>query len=252
MSPLRISLVALALASAAAVARADVPPPPGITRVQYLFHVDVVPEGHAVIAFPTYDPGTGGRFVTLEAGKDVQSFQGYRPGLYLLPAADAAALAGKDEPALKAALDASARQCLKQVPRVYELPDEARITKITDTIHLDRTAAGCEARLVRTQYEGPAGERGEGGVDASGKRTPPAPFGKVPDITESGFVLAASGPAPAPTPTPTPTSKPVTAPPAPVEHSAPDKAGGCSVRATGERASLVLLALLLLARRRRE
>lgn len=131
---------------------------------------------------------------------------------------------------------------------MFELPDEARVTKLTDATPLDVTTTGCEARLVRTQYEGPDGARGEGGVDANDKRAPPAPFGPVPDITESGFVLAAFSPTPTPTPPP---AKDVTAPPTATEHRVAEKTGGCSIHSPSERASLVLLPLLRLARRRR-
>jgi hypothetical protein len=256
--------VAVAAALAGTRARADLPPPEGMTRVDYLFRVDGVPEGTALVAFPAHNMGEeGGLVVPLTAGTDVRSFQGYTPGIYALAPADAAKIPREDrgeQAQAEAYLTAKARKCLKQVPRVFQVATTTGLSRMTDVIHVNATAGGCSATLVTTIYEGANGARGEGGVDANGERTPPAPFGKdFANIKESGLDVSGAPP-PAPTPpvvtppiaTPPVATPPVTPTPAPAKPEAP-KAAGCSLDPSGAGlpGAWLLVAFVGLLRRRR-
>lgn len=245
-----LAALALSLTLTADLAWADLPPPPGVRRVDYIFQIDAVPEGYAAIAFPGYDLNTGASVVSLQASAEVRSVQGYTPGIYVLPPADAAALAGKSDDAVRELLDARALRCLQQIPRVFQVPESTRIATMTDVIHLEVKDSTCQATLVVTRYEGPDGERGEGGVDTRGERTPPAPFGPAPNVADAGFVLAnAAAPAPAATqvastPEPASTAKPASTP--------PPTTGTCAVGPADDRtAALALLLLACAAPRRR-
>lgn len=222
-------------------ARADLPPPAGQTRVQYLFRIDGVPHEIAVIAYPTYNSRDPGDVASLAAGEDQLLVQGYQPGLYALPAADTAGLAGLTGDAVQTYLAAHAKPCLRQIPRVFAVPTATGITRMTDVIHITTTATTCSAALVTTIYEGADGARGEGNVDTTGQRTPPAPFGRdIPDVRGFGLSL------PAP-----PLPPPVT--PAPPPRADPPQAG-CAACNTGDPASpwLLTIPLALLARRPRK
>src|SRR5262249_30043996 len=114
--------------------------------------------------------------------------------------------------------------------------------------------------LVKTIYGGAKGERGEGTVDASGHRLPPAPFGKdLPLVEDIGIPLGTSGAAPATAsvaasaaaaPSPSPSS----ASPSAREEVTPPRAGcaGCALPAGSQpgAGALALLALGLSASRR--
>jgi len=258
MPEIRWILLTLTAALVGGHARADIPPPPGRTRVSYAFQIDAVPAGMTAIAFPGYSGEPDSHVIRLQPGVDVPSFQGYTPGLYLLPGADAAALSGKADDAVTAHLAATGRQCLLKIPRVFEVDTITGIEKMTDVIRLDATGTTCEARLVRTIYEGPGGQRGEGALDAAGNRTPPAPFGSdLPNVNDSGF---ARGALPTPAAPVAPTTPVATAPVSPAAQppaaTKPRVGAGCSVRAGDEGGhptvlSLLALAILALARRPR-
>lgn len=243
-------LVLLAGLLLAAPARADVPPPDGQTRVHYLFRVDALPDGAALVAYPSYDTD-GGNAIILAAGKDVPSFQGYRPGIYALPAADVAALPRKDHAEAGKYLEAKARQCLKEVPRVFQVATTAGITRMTDVIHVTTAPEGCKVSLVSTLYEGPGGARGEGGLDARGHRTPPAPFGKDDLPAVEGFTLDPSATPPAPEAPPPNNPGPTPVTPGKPEAPPPAAASGCSVAPSPAPWLLAPLALLLRRRTRR-
>lgn len=244
MLDLRVVLAALTVALVSADALADLPPPEGETRVDYTFTIDAVPAGMTVIGFPSYNFKTPDTHVVLvQPGEEVRMFQGWTPGLYVVPSADAADVTGSDD-AVKAYLAAKGKQCLTKVPRVFSVATTSGVEKMSDVIHLDASTSGCTATLARTRYEGPGG-KGEGGVDASGKRTPPSPFGAdLPDVRASGFVLATT-PAPAtPTSTPTPVATPASAP-AP-STAPPASTSACSLRTDRNDGALTLLLTLLL------
>src|SRR5689334_11620129 len=76
-------------------ARADLPPPPGQTRVSYTVRVISSTQGAALVAYPTYASG-GGSVELVTPNQDLKFFQGYTPGIYSLPAEEAASLVGKD------------------------------------------------------------------------------------------------------------------------------------------------------------
>ena len=65
--PALVLAAALALASAPR-ASADVPPPPGYTRVAYSYQLAAPVEGRAIVAFPTYTSGGGVPGVRLRRG----------------------------------------------------------------------------------------------------------------------------------------------------------------------------------------
>ena len=252
-------------------ASADLPPPPGMAQVWYLFRVDAVPDGMTLVAFPAYNSDhQSGHHVALEAGKDVKSFQGYTPGLYALPTADAASLPD-DDGALKALLESKGKLCLKKIPRLFTVPTSTGVREVTDVMHVTVTPAGCSTRLVKTVFAGEKGKpSGEGGVDAAGKRLPPPPFGRdLPDVSAAGFVLdgatANVAAAPATAPTTAPTHGPVgpegtgaagARPVVPPSEPARGGCAGCAVvsGASGWEAGLaaLLVGLGLAARRRRD
>jgi len=251
-TPRRTNAAAVILVAALAGtrARADLPPPDGMTRVEYVFRVDAVPAGTTLVGFPTYNlDDNGSSVVVLVAGKDVRSVQGYRPGIHALAAADAAGLP-REQQAIAAYLKAKGRPCLKEVPRVFQVATSTGITKMTDVIHVDASPGRCSASLVNTIYEGPGGQRGEGGVDAEGNRRPPAPFGSkdVPDVTQSGFATASTPVTPAIAGAPTSASPAPATPPASPE--AP-RTAGCSVAPSSAGPWLLAVPIVLLARRRR-
>ncbi len=251
MLNLRATLTALTITLASANAMADVPPPDGETRVNYTFTIDGVPAGMVVVGFPAYNSKTPDTHVVrVHPGEDVQMFQGWTPGLWVVPSADAAGVTGNDD-AVKAYLAAKGKPCLKQVPRIFTVSTVTGITKMADIIHLDASAGGCAATLANTRYEGPGG-KGEGGIDSSGRRKPPPPFGgDVPDVRAAGFVLTAD-PAPASTSVPdvipVPAKPPATpatpATPASKPAAPPASSGGCSLRARTEDGAPTLLLTL--------
>ena len=64
-------MVALGVALTSGAAQADVPPPPGQTRVAYEFRVDNIPDGVALVAFAAYNSKLkNGHFVLLAANQD--------------------------------------------------------------------------------------------------------------------------------------------------------------------------------------
>jgi hypothetical protein len=251
-----IAAVALAVGLAGGAARADLPPPDGMTRVWYQFRIEGVPEDTALVAFPEHDSSRRDSHVlTLQAGKDNVSVKGYPPGLYALSPADAAALVGLDDNAAKSLLAAKAQPCLKAVPRVYQVPTTTKVERMVDVLRVTRTSAGCSTQLVTTHYAGKGGIEGDGGVDAAGHRLPPAPFGRdLPGVVDSGLSLdpAAAPPAWATPPDQTGAASPQSGMP-------PSEAGrgGCAgcmeapVSSGGVPALLVALGLALGLGRRR-
>ncbi len=220
-------------------AHADLPPPVGMTRVLYQFRVDSVPAGMILVAFHAYNPANRkGNFVPLAAGKSVNSYQGYTPGIYALPQADAALLIDQDDKETEALLKTRAQLCLKAIPRVFTVSTRNNIAEMEDVLHVTVTPQGCSTHLVSTTYASPGGARGEGGVDAAGHRRPPPPFGQdLPDVLPSGLNLLGAPPstgAPAGDATGSANSAPAGAPasvPARAPQSEPARGGcaGCAV-----------------------
>lgn len=160
MRPLRLAF-ALAVSLAASLtaslgagpsARADVAPPPGRTRVAYHYQLERPVEGRVVVAFATYTNSDSNAQV-LEAGKEYSTVQGYRPGLYSLVPADAAALPKKYEEA-KQSLETRGAVCLKQVPRVFEVPTAAGFNQVSDVFQITMVEGKCQTRLASTTYRG--------------------------------------------------------------------------------------------------
>lgn len=206
-------------------ARADLPPPPGTTRVAYSFRVDGTPKDRALIAFPLYRSG-GGRVVELTPGKDFTPFQGWTPGIYSVPASLLPTLVGNEnDDAVRQTLERQGQVCLKQVPRVFTVPTRTKIRSMVDVFQIDASPSGCKATLSKTLYAGADGEKGEGAADASGRRTPPAPFGnELPPVGDVGANAGA-------TTTPTaaaPPSATASAAPATTSGGAPASRGGCA------------------------
>lgn len=240
-------------------ARADLPPPPGTNKVQYAFRVTGVTSGFVAVAHPTY-VSKGGSASVLTPDKDEMLYQGYVPSLYALPAADAAELAGKEQDEAQKILAAKGRRCLEKVPRVFVVDSDTKIRAMVDVIRIDASATDCHASLVKTIYRGEPGEEGEGGIDASGRRTPPAPFSvgdlaPVLGMTAKGAAspssTGTSAPdSPPPSPTSTETTPPSNTPPPEAPHAG---CAGCAtpVAPVTEGAALATLALGALAIRRR-
>lgn len=236
-------------------ARADLPPPPGQTQIEYSVRVTGAPQGVVLVAFPTYVSG-GGSVAKVSEGQEIRLAKGYAPGIYSLPAEDAASLAGKEREEIEKVLASKAHACVRRLPRVFTVPTETKITSMIDVLHIDASPAGCKASLAKTVYGGDGGAQGEGGIDPSGRRTAPAPFSAegLPVVTELGGPPAtpSSTPTATPTPAPTPTSTPTSTPtPTP---TAPPQAGcaGCTTSGTPVNAgsALALLALASFAVRR--
>lgn len=176
------------------LAQADLPPPPGKTQVHYAVRVTGTPEGVVLVAHPTY-VSSGGSVAQLTADKDLVPIKGYTPGIYSLSADDAAALAGKSGDEVKTVLAAKGHVCVREVPRVFTVPTETKITSIVDVVKIEATPASCRASLEKTLYGGANGEKGEGGVDGSGHRLPPPPFSGEDLPVVTGFDIAGAKPA---------------------------------------------------------
>jgi hypothetical protein len=224
-------------------ARADLPPPPGQARVHYSVRVTGALQGVVLVAYPTYVP-EGGSVGPVTQGKDLVFFQGYTPGIYSLPAEDAASLAGKAGDEVEKVLASKGHTCVRKVPRVFTVLADTKITSMIDVLQIDATLDSCRASLAKTIYGGANGEQGEGGLDSSGHRAPPAPF------TGEDLPVVADLVGPAALP-----SAPATAAPPSVPTTESPRGGcaGCATPApteTGEGA-LAILALLAIAVRRR-
>jgi len=248
-----------ACALMASPARADLPPPPGMNKVQYAFRVTTVTSGFAAVAYPTY-VSKGGSAVVLTPDKDETLFQGYMPGIYALPAADAAELAGKSSEEAEKVLSAKGHRCLEKVPRVFTVDSDTKIRGMVDLIQIDATSTDCHASLVKTLYRGEAGEQGEGGIDASGRRTPPAPF-SVGDLEPVVGMVAKGAASPSTSGTSAPDSPPPSTsaaanPPSNTPPPAAQHAGcaGCATPSAPapEGAALAILVLGVLMLRRRQ
>lgn len=266
----KLSALALALlvASFAAPSRADLPPPPGQTRVDYSFEVDAGVDGSAIVAFPSYGSGDASNVQVIEAGRKVTPIKGWTPGIYLLPSGDVAGVPKGDQEAAKAYLEAHAKTCVKQVPRVYQIATETKVDKLHDVIHVDAKGGACRASLVKSLYTSTDGKKVDGGVDANGNRTAAPPIGKdLPSVSEAGFVGAgtapptdASPPSPSsasPTPSAAPSSSGAPAPSSKPGADPPPSNGcaGCALTEPTSRGAGALLAggalALAIARRRR-
>ncbi|MBK8256540.1 MAG: hypothetical protein IPK82_28205 [Polyangiaceae bacterium] len=158
----------------APAALADVPPPDGQTRVHYSIKVSGAPAGNVVVASPM-STSDGSSVAVVNEGQEMGFFQGYVPTVYTLPSADLVSVQVKGPEALTA-LKSKALVCIQKVPRVFQVPTTSRVTKMVDVFQIEVSQGACKATLVKTLYSGASGESGEGGVDASGKRTAPAPF----------------------------------------------------------------------------
>lgn len=232
------------LGLAEGAARADLPPPSGQTRVDYRVRVAAtLGPGLALVAHPTYVSSGGGSVVLMTAETELSFVQGYQPGIYSLPAADAAALVGKSGEEVDKALAEKGRVCIRQVPRVFTVATETKITAMTDVIQVDAGPEACRAALARTLYRGEGGASGEGGADAAGRRVPPAPFTDK-DLPPLSGLAAAS-----------PRSAGATSPAAPTQRGATPAAerprAGCALGQAEGAGGLAVLALGLLSRRRR-
>lgn len=224
-------------------ARADLPPPQGQTRVDYRVRITgTVGPGLALVAHPSY-VSAGGSVAIVTTESELRFVQGYRPGIYSLPAADAAALVGKSGEEVDKALAEKGRVCVQEVPRVFAVATETKITAMTDVIQVDAGPEACRAALARTLYRGEGGASGEGGADAAGRRVPPAPFTDK-DLPPLTGLAAAS-----------PTSAAATPPPASTQQGATPAAekprAGCAVGQADGAGGLAALALGLLFRSRR-
>lgn len=228
------------VAVSAGDARADLPPPPGQTRVGYSFRVTGTVKDAVLVAYPLYNSG-GGTVVDIVFDKDLVPIQGWTPGIYSLSSADATALRAIQEPKDAADfLEKKAHVCVKSVPRLFNVPSATHVSSAVDVFQIDATATSCKASFAKSIYTGEKGEKGEGTVDAAGHRIVPAPFGKgLPDVGDLGFALDGKAP---PTPSTPPTSSPSAAPsgvpsstpssfptaaPQPTDDNAP-KRGGCA------------------------
>lgn len=241
-------------------ARADLPPPPGMNKVQYAFRVTGASPGVVLVALPLPSPQAGAATV-LTPDKDVTLYQGYMPSIYSLPAADAAELAGKSQEDLDKLLASRGHRCVEKVPRVYQVPSETQIRAMIDVIKVDATATDCRASLLETIYRGDAGLEGKGGVDASGNRTPPSPFTNVNLAPVTGLLASSASPTASPTTSPAATGAPDSPPPNNPPSDAPPPAapsgtGGCAGCATpvapvAGGGVLAILALGTLAMRRK-
>jgi hypothetical protein len=255
------SVSAALLLTFAGVARADLPPPPGQTRVDYTFRVSGKTADVSLVAFPMY--GKNDRhFAAIELDKDLRPVQGYTPGIYSLDAATLASLDGKDDDAIKAVLASKARVCVKEVPRVFTVADSTNVSAMTDVFTVEATASACKASFAKTLYASAKGDKAEGSVDAKGHRVAPKPFGgDLPAVGDLGFPLGtAATPSPstssvgAPTTPTAPTSTASTTGPS-TDGTAPQR-GGCAGCATAggttttEAALAVAVTLGALARRR--
>lgn len=252
---MRLAFVGAAFLGAALVwdapsALADLPPPPGQTRVNYMLKVSGAPAGSVIVASPMYN-SEGGSVVVVNDGAEVGFFQGYVPSVYTLSAADLPSVQGKGPEAL-AALNSKALVCIKKVPRVFQVPTVSRVTKMVDVFQIEVAEGVCKATLVKTLYSGASGESGEGGVDASGKRTAPAPFvaDELPPIGDTSLAPKGAS-APAATGTAAANSdQPANAPAASQGGCAGCSAAGIGASGAGA-AFLAALALLTGRRKRR-
>ncbi len=254
---LALGFAALASFSASS-AHADLPPEPGHTRVNYQFQIDAAIDGRALVAFPIYNfTDNESHSQVLAAGTDVRPVQGYTPGIYSVATADVASIPkGQDE--AEKFLKAHGALCLKHVPRVFDVPTSTGVDGITDVIHVSQSGVGCQASLAKTIYGGPGGKRGEGGADASGNRTPPAPFASgLPSLGDSGFALASTSTPPSqPASSAAPSALPSPSTPSAPSAVDPPKGGagcaGCAVsQSSAPWGAVGLSALLSLAAWRR-
>ncbi len=191
-------LLAATLAALATTgsARADLPPPEGQTRVAYSFRVVGSVAGVVLVAFPTDAPNRG-QYAQLELDKDWTLVQGFRPGIYSIASADFAALGDKDATEVRQILATKGRVCVKTVPRVFQVPEDTKVSAMTDVFRIDATPQACRVSLQKTIYTGPNGERGEGSVDESGQRIVPEPFGDdLPEVAGLGFTPGPAATAP--------------------------------------------------------
>lgn len=238
----------------ATAARADLPPPPGRVRVQYTVRVTGGGPDVALVAHPTYAPGEDSAVERVRADVAMRFVQGYEPGIYSVPADEVAALIGKSGQEVERALAASGKVCVQRVPRVFQVAERTRIIGMTDVFHVEATREGCRATLVRTEYVGANGERGVGGVDAAGRRLPPAPFtGEgLPVVDGLGFSPETPNVGTGAPEKVTP-AVPDGAAPRPTEPppAAPAPAGCAVVGGQGSVGALLLIAGALLVRRRR-
>jgi hypothetical protein len=204
------------------VVRADLPPEPGQTRVDYTFRASGTETGVVLIAFPMYN-SAGGHVLPLDLDKDARPVQGYTPGIYSLSADDAASLKGnEDDESIASTLKAKAHLCVKKVPRLFTVPTPTNITSVADVFHIDATTTACVASFQKTLYAGANGEKGEGTIDKAGHRLPPAPFGHdLPVVGDLGFVLG-------PTTAPSSTAAPSTDSTTPIDNTSPPRAGCAS------------------------
>jgi len=231
VAPALFALLALGLARPS---RADVPPPPGYTRVAYSYQLSAPVEGRAIVAFPTYT-NAGGVAEVMEGGKEYRTVQGYAPGLYSVARADADALPKGDED-VKKLLAARGVQCIKAMPRIYQVPIKNGFTQMRDVFRVTMNEGKCRTELVSTTYEG-NGKKAEGGVLSNGTRNVPAPFAafEIDPIGDIGIDLAGApkaSDAPSPAPLDAPANGP-SSPAAPAEPPAthePPSAGcaGCA------------------------
>ena len=167
----------------------------------YAFQVTGSVQGVELVAYPMNTGSGTARFLRLELDKEWRPVQGFVPGIYSLPAADAADLAlfdGKDDDALGRVLASKGHVCAKAVPRVFQVSVDTKIEAMVDVFRVDATPSGCRAALVKTLYSNAQGAHGEGSVDASGRRVPPEPFGDdLPEVGDLGFPLGPPWNAPA-------------------------------------------------------
>lgn len=250
------------------VARADVAPPPGTTRVDYTFVATGSVKGVVLVAYPMIGAGSNGRTVELSLDEPARPMQGYTPGIYSLSAADAKALAAtEDQKVGEDLLAKKAHLCVKAVPRVFAVPTTTMVRSISDVFRIDATADACKATFDKTIYGGEGGLKGEGTVDPSGHRLVPAPFSQgLPDVGDMGISLSAQPHAlsaaptsptssPSASPAPTPSAQPSAAPTSTQENAAPPRGGcaGCAVSGGGEElgiAAFVAVGLAMASRRR--
>lgn len=190
----RFALWAACLLAASLVsvqARADLPPPPGQTRVSYSFRVAGEVRDVVLVAFPIYTAG-GKYALELELGKDATPVQGWTPGIYAIRAGDFSPVKDStDDSAVRQVLESKGRLCVKKVPRVFTVPTSTKVTSLRDEFAVQATPEGCRATLEKTLYRGANREEGEGTVDSSGRRVPPAPFGsELPAIGDRAHARA--------------------------------------------------------------
>jgi hypothetical protein len=130
---------------------ADVPTPPGITRMVYTARFTGKTEGVVLVAFPA-DHGGKGNVAPVALDQDLRSVQGYVPGIYSVTSEVAAQRIGNESrQAVTALLAEKGHVCVKKIPRVFNVPTTDQITSIADVFQVSATTEARKTTFVKTQ-----------------------------------------------------------------------------------------------------